>query len=216
VAPGAYDVTVKYADHEAKGTVRVLADPRAKNTEADWRKREEAVSRLTALNDALAEAVDRIRKTRSDIDQVLAKAQAAKSEKDKQEAAAADASSSTDDKAGKKDDKPDPLAEAGGKLKGDLDKMERRLWVPYDTVGLQPETDVLTKVFYAMGYVLSTYEPPSPTHLEYLRQAEVAVQSVLADFNHLFETDVAAFRKQVDESKIRLLPEMGPVEVKKP
>jgi len=212
VMPGTYGVTVKYADHEAKGTIRVLSDPRVKNTAADWRKREEAVARLTALNDALAEAVDRVRKTRSDVDQILAKAQAAKSEKDKQEAAMADAKDSKDAKA----DKPDALAEAGGKLKGDLDKMERRLWLPYDTVGIQPDTDALTKVFYSMGYILSTNEPPSPTHLEYLRQAEVEVQSVLKDFNHLFETDVAAFRKQVDDAKIRLLPEMGPVEVKKP
>jgi hypothetical protein len=212
VGPGTYGVTVKYADHEAKGTVRVLSDPRAKNTEADWRKREDAVARLAALNDALAEAVDRVRKTRSDVDQVLAKAQAAKSEKDKQDAAAADATPSKD----AKDAKPDPLAEAGGKLKGDLDKLERRLWLPYDTVGIQPDTDALTKVYYAMGYILSSSEPPSPTHLEYLRQAEVEVQSALKDFNHLFETDVAAFRKQVDDAKIRLLPEMEPVEVKKP
>jgi photosystem II stability/assembly factor-like uncharacterized protein len=203
VVPGTYTVTVKYGDHEAKGPVRVLPDPRSKNTEADWQAREAAISRLAALNDALAEAVDRIRKTRADVDSVVTRVQSAKKEK-------------KDAVEPGKEEKPDPIVEAAGKLKGDLDKMERRLWVPYDTVGIQPETDVLTKLYYPYGSVLSTWEPPSPTHLEYLRQAEAGVQAVLADFNRFFETDVAAFRKQVDEANVRLLPDLGKVEVKRP
>ena len=198
VTPGTYQVTMKYGDHEAKGTVRVLADPSSKNTEADWRRREDAIARVAAVNDALAEAVDRIRKTRADADQVVAKVQSAR-----KDGAAADA-------------KPDPLVEAAGKLKGDLDKLERRLWPPYDSVGLLAPTDALSKLFDAYFGVASAWEPPSPTHLEYLRRAEEATQAVLADFNRFFATDVAAFRKQVDEAKIRLLPEMDPVEVKKP
>ena len=108
------------------------------------------------------------------------------------------------------------LVESAGKLKGDLDKLERRLWVPYDAVGIQPETDVLSKVNYAAGYVLSSWSPPSPTHLEYLRQAEKAVDGVLADVNRFFETDVAAFRKAADAADARLLPDLGRVEVKRP
>ena len=65
-----------------------------------------------------------------------------------------------------RDAKPDPLVESAGKLKGDLVKLERRLWVPYDAVGIQPETDALSRVNYAAGYVLSSASPPSPTHLE--------------------------------------------------
>ena len=196
VTPGTYQVTVKLGDQEAKGTIRVLQDPRSKNTEEDWRRREEAIARIRAVNDALVEAVDRIRQTRGDADQVVAKIQSAK-----KDVAAAES-------------KPDPLVEAAGKLKGDLDKLERRLWVPYDAVGIQPPTDALSKLFDAYGGVLSSWEPPSPTHLETLRVAESAAQAVLADFNHFFATDVAAFRKQVDEAKIRLLPEAAPVEVK--
>src|SRR4029079_11416818 len=36
VPPGPYTVTVAYGGHEAKGMVRVLPDPRSKNTDADW------------------------------------------------------------------------------------------------------------------------------------------------------------------------------------
>jgi hypothetical protein len=139
--------------------------------------------------------VDRIRKTRADVDSIVSRIESTKKEK--------------------KDKKPDPIVEAAGKLKTDLDKLERRIWVPYDAVGIQPETDVLSKIFY-IAYAFSTWEPPSPTHLEYLRQAENAGQAVLADFNRFFETDVATFRKQVNDANVRLLPDLEKVEVKKP
>ena len=64
-------------------------------------------------------------------------------------------------------------------------------------------------------YILSSWAPPSPMHLEYLRQAETAVAAILVDFNKFFATDVAAFRKQVDDAKLRLLPEEKPIEGKK-
>ena len=108
------------------------------------------------------------------------------------------------------------MVESANKLKGDLDKLELRLWTPYDAVGIQPGNDAATKVFFAFGYVLSSWSPPSPTHLEYLRQAEKAVNDTLADINRFFATDVAAFRKSADAAGARLLPDLGPVEVKRP
>jgi len=208
VMPGTYTATVKYGGQETQGTVRVLPDPRVPMTDADWQAREAALARVAAMNDALAEAVDRLRKTRADVADVLNRYQSAKKEKEKKDPGAETKEA--------KDAKPDPIVEAGGKLQGDLDKLERRLWVPYDTPGIQPETDALTKVYYTYGYVLSTWEPPSPSNLEYVRQAETVVQAVLADFNRFFETDVAAFRKQADDAKIRLLPEIDKVELKRP
>ena len=200
VIPGTYTATIKMGDHEAMGTVQVMADPRSKNTEEGWRARYAAVQRALALQGALAEAAQRIRDTKADIDAVVARVQAQK--KDQTPPA--------------KDAKPDPLAESANKLKGELDKLELRVWTPYDAVGIQPGTDAATKAFYAFYYILSSMAPPSPTHLEYLRQAEKATNDVLADVNRLFETDVAAFRKQADAAGARLLPDLGKVEVKRP
>jgi hypothetical protein len=176
----------------------VVADPRSRNTEADWRARDAAGKRALALTEALAEAVERIRNARADVDTVIAKVE---SRKQATEA---------------KDAKPDPLVETAGKLKGDLVKLERQLWVPYDAVGIQPESDALSKVNYATGYILSSMSPPSPTHLEYLRQAEQLVNATLADVNRFFETDVAAFRKAADAAGVRLLPDLGKVGVGQP
>jgi hypothetical protein len=206
VIPGTYAVTLKLGDHEAKGTVQVLADPRSHNTEADWQARAAAVQRVEALLGATAEAAQRIRDTKADIDTVVARVQSQK------EAEAAKAGKPANDA---KDKKPDPFVESANKLKGDLDKLELRLWTPYDAVGIQPGNDAATKVFFAFGYILSSWAPPSPTHLDYLRQAEKAVNDILADVNRLYATDVAAFRKTADAAGARLLPDLGPVEVKR-
>jgi hypothetical protein len=203
VPPGTYTATVKMGDHEAKGTVQVMADPRSHNTPADWQTRYAAVQRVLALQGALAEAAQRIRDTKADVDSVLARVQAQK--KDQTPAASAGNNA-----------KPDPLTESANKLKSDLDKLELRMWTPYDAVGIQPGTDVATQTFYAFGYVLSSMAPPSPNQLEYLRQAEKATDGILADVNRFFETDVAAFRKQADAAGARLLPDLGKVEVKRP
>ncbi|HSK76559.1 MAG TPA: hypothetical protein VLQ45_08885 [Thermoanaerobaculia bacterium] len=199
VAPGAYTVTVKYGGQEAKGTVRVLPDPRVQNTAEDWQKREAALERTGALQDLVAEAVGRIRKTRADVGSILERHRADLKARDQD----------ADDKT------KDTLTEAAGKLEEGLTKLERRLWVPYDVVGIVPQSDVTSKMFYAQAYIASSWTPPSATHLEYLRQAEAAAAQVLEDFNRFFETDVAAFRKQVDEAGIRLLPEEGRLEVKR-
>jgi photosystem II stability/assembly factor-like uncharacterized protein len=199
VAPGTYGVTLKLGDHEAKGTIQVLPDPRSSNTPADWQTREAAVARSAALFQALAEAVERVRDTKSDVDAVVAKVQSRKPP----ESTGPDA-------------KPDPLVESANKLKEGLDKLERRLWQPYDVVGIQPEKDAATRASYALGYVSSSWAPPSPNHLEILRQAEKLVGDTLADVNRFFATDVAAFRKSADAAGVRLLPDLGKMEVKRP
>ncbi|HKV11481.1 MAG TPA: hypothetical protein VJ725_25275 [Thermoanaerobaculia bacterium] len=186
VAPGTYTVTVKYSGQEAKGTVRVLPDPRVRNTAEDWQKREAALERAGALQERVAEAVSRIRKTRADVDSILERHR-------------------EDLKAQGDTRKKDALTEAAGKLQEGLTKLERRLWVPYDAVGIQPQNDVTSKIFFAQYYIVSSWSPPSATHLEYLRQAEAETGQALADYDRFFETEVAAFRKQVDEAGIRLL-----------
>jgi photosystem II stability/assembly factor-like uncharacterized protein len=198
VAPGTYTVTVKLGESEARNTVRVLADPRATGAPADWQAREAALARAAALTDIIAEAVDRIRKTRTDIDAVIAKVK-----KD-------------DRKDDKKDKDTPPLAQAGQAVEEKLTALEHRLWNPYDAVGLLPETDLQSRVTTARSYLTDTWAAPSPTHLEYLRQAETAAAGLIADVNRLFDTDVADFRRQVEAAKIGLLPVMEKLDVRKP
>ncbi|HVT59592.1 MAG TPA: hypothetical protein VHR45_14465 [Thermoanaerobaculia bacterium] len=81
VLPGSYAVTVKYKGHEAKGTVRVLADPSSKNAAADWQAHEAAVRRTGELHNALVDAIDRVAAAQADVDFVLAKLRKAEAAK---------------------------------------------------------------------------------------------------------------------------------------
>jgi len=204
VAPGIYTVTVKLGDHESKSTVRVLGDPRSANTAADWQAREAAITRMGQLQDILAEAVDRLRSTRTDVDAVLAKV------KKEQEADKAAHPERTEPF------KTPPLIASGEALKKKLTTLERRLWTPYDTPGIQPETDASSHLSYVRGYLTGNWAPPSPTHLEYLRQSEKEISDAIADFNSLYATDVADFRRQLEAAKVGLLPEMDALEVATP
>ncbi|HEY8019816.1 MAG TPA: hypothetical protein VIH93_01870, partial [Thermoanaerobaculia bacterium] len=109
-----------------------------------------------------------------------------------------------------------PTTEAADKLKKRLDELEKRLWAGADPKGIQPPDDVLTKIGYVAGALTSSWEPPSPTQREYLRQAGGELVRFLADFNQLYASDVAAFRKQLAAARIELLPEEAPIAVAKP
>ncbi|MFQ5695800.1 MAG: hypothetical protein ACE5HB_07420, partial [Terriglobia bacterium] len=96
-------------------------------------------------------------------------------------------------------------------LKKALKDMERRLWVPPGTKGIVGDTDVLSKVSFLLRAFSSSWEAPTDAQLTYLRQADALAQEVFADFNRLFDEQVAAFRRQVQEAGIELLPPREPL-----
>ncbi|HET9228263.1 MAG TPA: hypothetical protein VFR31_16420, partial [Thermoanaerobaculia bacterium] len=196
VPPGTYNVTVRFGDHEAKGTVQVLAAPTVENTEADWQAREAALTRLQKVQESGVEAIERIAAVRKDIDIVLAKLQP----KDKKA----------------EEPKEDPnkaLKDAAKDLQKKLTDLEKRLWVTPDTRGIVDDRTLSASVNAAMFPVLSTFEPPSPTAATYLEQAEAAARKVFADLNKLLAEDVAAFRRRVGEARIELLEEKGAISI---
>jgi photosystem II stability/assembly factor-like uncharacterized protein len=186
--PGTYGVTIRYGGHEGQGSLSLLPDPTSRNTEADWQAREAAIRRTGELQGRLVDAVEFVRATRSDVGLALERVRLQRKDKETETAA------------------EKPLREAATKLRQKLDQLERRLWQPYDTVGIAPEKDVYTRLAYVQGYIGGTWYPPSPTHLEFLRQAEAGINQALAEVDAL-GPDLAAFRRQVDEAGVRLLPE---------
>ena len=172
VPPGTYTVTIKFRGNEAKQSVTVVPDPR-ENILADTRRAKyNAILRAGALQEKTTEAIERIRKTRADIDAVSAKL--------------------------KKDDdsaEPDPLVKSGNDLKKKLDAMERRLWTPPKTKGIVAETDAMSKVQYPLQSLQSSWDAPTPAQLAYLTYSEATLREVLADYNKLYAEDVARFRE---------------------
>src|SRR6185295_6344595 len=129
VGPGTYNVTVKYKDKEAQGTIQVVPDPALTGTDADWQAREAAVTRAGQLQNAVADAITRIGAAKDDVKVVLNKLDARRKERERN-APATPAGA-------KKDDDPDKaLGKAARDLQKKLTDLEKRLWVTPDTKGI--------------------------------------------------------------------------------
>jgi photosystem II stability/assembly factor-like uncharacterized protein len=190
VLPGTYTITMKFRGQSASQQVTVLPDPRETITPEVRQAKFDAVMRAGKLTETVANAIERIQKTRADIDMVAAKL------KKPEEAA---------------DKTPDPLVKTGSALKKRLDEMEKRLWVPPQTKGIIAETDVLGKLQYPMQAMQSSWDAPTPAQLVYLDRAEALLRSVLADFNKLFAEDVAKYREEVRARNVALFAEEPPL-----
>jgi photosystem II stability/assembly factor-like uncharacterized protein len=200
VLPGTYTVTVKVGDNEAKGTVRVLADPRFHIPEADRLANWKAIQRAGALQEALAEAVRRIVETRADVDTVLRKARG-ESEADEEEGETAQ----------EQEAELKELTAAGRAVKDALTDTEKLLRVPPDTRGIVDYGDVQGKIRYAMRDLSSSWDAPTPAQLVYLDEAASALAKALERVNAVFTDTVAPFREQVKAAGIGLFPEQPPL-----
>ena len=198
VPPGTYGVTVRYGDHEAKGTIQVVAAPTIENTEADWQARENALDRLKRIQEGTVEAIERIAATRKDVNVVTQKLEP-KDKKAEQP----------------KEDPNKALKDAARDLQKKLTEMEKRLWISPDVKGIIRDRTLFASINQASFPLLSTFETPSPTARTYLEQAEAAAKKTFADFNKLFAEDVPAFRKKVADSKIELLSDQEPISIER-
>jgi hypothetical protein len=109
-----------------------------------------------------------------------------------------------------------PLIKSGEALKKQLTALEKRLWQAPEAKGILSETDVLTQIAIASGYVTSSWDPPSPTHLAHLARAEALLQGILAETNRMLEGDVASYRQQAAAAGIGLLPVQEPLRLGTP
>ena len=188
--PGTYTVTIRFRGNEEKQSVRVLPDPRATITPEVRQAKFDAVMRAGKLAESVTAAIERIQKTRADIDSVSSKLKKPNDATDKT---------------------PDPLVKSGAALKKRLDEMERRLWVPPKTKGIIADVDVMSKVSYPLNSMQSSWDAPTEAQLAYLERAETQVRTVLADFNRLFAEDVAKYRDEVRKANVVLFPEEPPL-----
>jgi hypothetical protein len=193
VLPGTYGVTLKFKDSEAKATVEVVPDPRYQIAEESRRAKSDAIHRAGALQELVTEAVERLQRTRSDVDAALERA---------------DEGEKAEEEGG---NPKQQLRDAAKALKKALAVMERRLWRSPQTKGIVAQTDALWHVQYVLRSLSSTWDAPTPAQLAYLGQGERLLEGILADFNQLYETQVAEFRRQVEALGIELLPASPPI-----
>ncbi|HEY8022079.1 MAG TPA: hypothetical protein VIH93_13325, partial [Thermoanaerobaculia bacterium] len=198
VAPGVYQVTLRFKGHEAKSTVKVLPDPAAAGqTEAAWAAREAAIDRAGKLQDSTVAAIDRVLAAKADVKRIK--------DKLKQRHEAAEAGGASEHPA-----KPDPLMTDAEKLEASLSAVEKKLWVPPHTQGLYREGDAMSKLGNLRQSLGAGWAPPDPTRQAELDQAAAFVAKALADVDHLFSTEAAEFRQKAEKAGLGLLAEAPP------
>ncbi|HXG57658.1 MAG TPA: hypothetical protein VNL91_01385, partial [Thermoanaerobaculia bacterium] len=193
VLPGTYGITIRYKDQTASGKVHVLPDPRFDIAPAARQANWAAMQRAGHLQETLAEAIDRINRTRNDIDAVIARRRPAP-------------------KPGERP-APDALSQEGRALKSRLDAVEKEFWVPPRTKGIQPDLDAFAKINFVQSSLASSWDAPTAAQLAYLKAAETKLQSALDALNKLFAEDVAKFREKVRASGLQLFPETKPLAI---
>jgi hypothetical protein len=203
--PGTYKVRVSYKDQQAEGTLKVLPDPRLSSLTREAQEANlHALERAGRLQEAVAEAVARIQRTRTDLDAALAKFKA-REDADKKDG------SETKEKGPSAE-----LSKSARELRRKLDELERRLWVPEGSKGLLPRVGLESQIDEVARSIGSSWDAPNPAQLANLDRAETQTREVLADINRLFAEDVAAFRAKVRELSLELLPEEKPLAVREP
>ena len=203
VIPGTYNVVVKYGGHEAKGALRVEADPVLKSSPADWQAWDAATVRAGNYQNVVADAINRISATRKDVNLALARLDAQDKERER------NGGPKGGDDAGK------ALRQSARDLQKKLSAVERRLYVSPDVKGLvEDETTALSKVENARRVIGNSWEAPGATANAYLDETDRTVREVLADFNKLYAEDVPAFQRKLADAKIGLLSDQRPIEIK--
>jgi photosystem II stability/assembly factor-like uncharacterized protein len=198
--PGTYTVRVSYGAQKAEGKVNLLGDPRYQIASGAREANFKALQRATALSNAVVDAVDRITRTRTDVNAVAAKLR-------KQDEDAKRTNPAAEDPARK------DLLAAARRLNQGLEKLERRFWQGEAPKHLLRNTDFESRIGGTARGIGSSWDPPTPAQLAYLDREEKDLNVALADLNKFFAEDVAAFRAKVRDVKIELLPDTAPLQI---
>jgi hypothetical protein len=195
VLPGTYRVKVKIQDREAEGKVEVLADPRFNLSEDERAAKFTFIMRAGALQETMTEAVERIRKTRKDLQAVTERV------KKPEEA-------NKHEEAGETDAKDKELLKAAKSLKKKLDEIEALFTSTSEKQDIPRTRNVSRKIGSAMRSASSSWNAPTDAQKTLLAKAEQALEEALNKLNLFMDEEVASFRKQVREADVMLFPEV--------
>ena len=192
VPPGEYEMTLSMpgpdgATVSAVTSVELLPDPRASYTPEDRIQNYRTLLELQAMQKAAVTAVERIVRSRGDIDTVLSLI-----DQRKQPGVELDASLTA-------------LQEQAGELKDRLVELEKRFRTPPKTKGIVYDEDkVVNRIGLAMFYVGSSRDAPTPTAAAYTDLARVSLEQAQAAVDSFTGTDLAAFAEAVSAAGIGL------------
>ena len=188
VPPGTYRVVLTYGEQRAEGLLEVLADPRAAMSREGDAARWEAMQRLGSLQERVAEAIDAIDRTASDIEAVTLKLK--------------------EDRDPDADNPHQDVLDLAEELQDALKTVRASFVGPRDTKGIKRDSDtVMSKLGAASWGLASSWDAPSPAHLRRLEDAQKAFDAAVPEYNRVIGEQLAELRTAVDAAGVRLLPE---------
>lgn len=190
ILPGTYTVKVKYKELEATGQVEVVADPRSNLSIEERRENHAFLMRAGKLQEAMADAVEKIHKIRDDVTAVTARL-----EKD------------DDKEKGEKDGATEALTESARALEKGLDAKEKLFRNISEKQDIPPSDNVRSKLSFPLRAAASSWEKPTDAAVRYLEIGEAALRAALDELNRFVDEEVSAFRQKVCAAGIELLPE---------
>ena len=199
--PGTYGVMVTFKDHEARGKVDVLGDPRFEPAVEARAANYAYLMRAGALQETMTEAVERIRKTREDVRAVTARVKKPEERNEQDEP--------TEEDPAKK-----ALMKSAKALEKKLDEIENLFTSTSDKQDIPRTRNVSRKIGSAMRSVSSSWESPTDDQKWLLARAEQALEKALDTLNGFMDEEVAPFRKKVQEAGVTLLPAGEPIKLK--
>ncbi len=190
VPPGRYAIRVVVGPDTATAAVDVLPEPRTEMALADREAKYTALVRLGRRGEVVKQALDRIAQAKTGVQTVL------------------------DALAERKDSSSVALREGGNALKGKLDSLTGVFIQLPGQQGLLPaEATVLSRLLNAYFLMESSLDPPTAAQRLRIAGAEAALVAALERFNRFFAEDVAAYRRRVEASGLRLFGDQEPLKL---
>lgn len=204
VLPGNYSYTVSFGGQKAEGRLEVVADPRLSISMEDRQARLRAQVRAGELQNTLTGAIEKLQDLKKDIEFIAARARQRLAETKRGKTNA-----EIDNDAAVK--ALDGFIEKTQALQKKVETLEKELWVSPTEKGILADKQAFLEVENALQTLRTSWRRPSPTQLAYLERAEKAVATALPKVDALFAEDVAAYRKEVQDLGITLLPVSEPI-----
>ncbi|HXV74334.1 MAG TPA: hypothetical protein VD713_06345, partial [Sphingomonadales bacterium] len=190
VVPGTYEISLKFDDQEATGTVTVSQDPRTSYSAEEVRANTDAALEVVAMTDLAAEALTRLSDVKKDIEAL--KAIAEKAQEDESEAEGDE----TADEGGEAEKTPLEtfIEDADNALKR-IGEIQEHFNGPENPKGFIDTSQQITNYIGTAGfYAGSTWDAPSGTTRGAIEVAKTRLDEGIADVNAFLAGDVENLR----------------------
>ncbi len=183
--PGTYAVRVIVGEDTASGSVEVRPDPRRERSMAAHRQKLDALRRVGARIEELAETIERLEDTKETIALIRTRV-------------------------GEWDgEAKDSLAAHVGEVADRVDDLLNELRLPDDTKGIVDDTTVSAQVFMAYGRMDDSWDAPTVGQLQEMDWAISRLDQTLAGVQRFYSETIPAFHQAIEEAGFNLLDEEG-------